>query len=182
MFSATSSISVAEPVTYEIDPAHTYPSFEADHLGGLSIWRGKITSTSGTVVLDKVAETGSVEVHMDMGSIEFGHQGMNESAINNMNVAEYPAATYTGNLTNFVNGAPTKVEGFLTMHGVSLPVDLDIDKFQCQPHYRYESESCGADASAMIDRSDFGMSFGMDRGHLPQIKLLISIEAHGPES
>ena len=32
---------LVEPVTYPIDPAHTYPSFEADHFGGMSVWRGK---------------------------------------------------------------------------------------------------------------------------------------------
>ena len=42
---------LAEPVTYQIDPAHTYPSFETDHFGGVSVWRGKFTKSSGTIVL-----------------------------------------------------------------------------------------------------------------------------------
>ncbi|MFM8463069.1 MAG: YceI family protein, partial [Burkholderiaceae bacterium] len=33
---------------YNIDPSHTYPSFEADHMG-LSVWRGKFTKTSGKI-------------------------------------------------------------------------------------------------------------------------------------
>lgn len=175
--------SMAEPVTYEIDPSHTYPAFEADHLGGLSIWRGKIASTTGTVVLDKEAGAGSVNVEMDMTTIDFSHEGMNKSARENiLNVAEFPTATYTGTLIDFVDGKPTKVDGQLTMHGVTQDVDLDVNKFQCQKHYRYDRESCGADASAMIDRADFGIDFGKDRGHLSEIKLLISIEANGPEA
>ena len=43
---------MAAPVTYQVDPGHTYPSFEADHFNGMSIWRGKMTKTSGRIVLD----------------------------------------------------------------------------------------------------------------------------------
>ena len=43
----------AEPRTYEIDPAHTFPAFEADHWGGLSVWRGNIEQSAGTIVYDK---------------------------------------------------------------------------------------------------------------------------------
>ena len=121
-----SNATLAEPVTYEIDPSHTYPSFETDHLG-LSLWRGKIAKSSGTIVFDKVAETGTVTVEMDMASINFSHEGMNKSARENiLNVEEYPSATYTGALTGFVNGSPTKVDGQLTMHGVTQDVDLDL--------------------------------------------------------
>ena len=48
----------AAPTTYEIDPAHTYPSFEADHSGGMSVWRGKFNSSSGKITLDKAANAG----------------------------------------------------------------------------------------------------------------------------
>ena len=99
--------------TYEIDPSHTYTSFEADHMGGLSLWRGKINSTSGEIVLDKDKETGSVNVIMDMSTIDFGHEGMNKHAKNSdmFDVEKYPEAVYKGNLTDFIEGAPTKVKG-----------------------------------------------------------------------
>ena len=45
--------------TYNIDPTHTYPSFEADHMG-LSVWRGKFDKTSGTVTMDRAAKTGTL--------------------------------------------------------------------------------------------------------------------------
>jgi polyisoprenoid-binding protein YceI len=48
---ALAATALAAPVTYEIDPAHTYPAFEADHSGGLSFWRGKINSSSGKITL-----------------------------------------------------------------------------------------------------------------------------------
>ena len=51
--------------TYQLDPNHTYPSFEADHFGGVSMWRGKFKKSSGTVTLDRAAKTGTVDVTID---------------------------------------------------------------------------------------------------------------------
>ena len=65
----------AEPVRYTLDPAHTYPSFAADHLG-ISVWRGKFTRSRGHVVLDRAARTGTVEVEVDVASVSFGHAEM----------------------------------------------------------------------------------------------------------
>ena len=67
-------------MTYEIDPAHTYPSFEADHMGGLSVWRGKFDKTSGKILLDKAAKSGTVEVTVDTASVDYGLDKMNEKA------------------------------------------------------------------------------------------------------
>ena len=60
-FGAFAGAATAAPVSYEIDPQHTYPSFEADHMGGMSVWRGKINSSAGKIVLDKQAGTGTVD-------------------------------------------------------------------------------------------------------------------------
>ena len=62
---------MSAPVSYTIDPTHTYPSFEADHMG-VSVWRGKMNKNSGTVVLDKAAGTGTVEIVIELASIDFG--------------------------------------------------------------------------------------------------------------
>ena len=172
---------MAEPVTYNIDPSHTFPAFEADHWGGLSIWRGKINQTSGTVVLDREAGTGSIEAVMDMASIDFGHDGMNErTLVDILHVEQFPTATYTGTLVNFEDGAPTGVEGTLTMHGVSRPVNLEVNRFRCQPHFRHQREVCGADAATTINRADFGVDYDLENGLFPEVKLLITVEAQIP--
>lgn len=60
------ALAAAAPQTYDIDPTHTYPSFEADHMG-LSVWRGKLNKSSGSVVYDKATGAGSVDVQLDLG-------------------------------------------------------------------------------------------------------------------
>ena len=103
---------------------------------------------------------------------------MNQEAYDKiLHVAEFPTATYTGTLTNFVDGAPTAVEGTLTMHGVSRPVDLEVTSFRCQPHWRTQVEVCGAGATTTFDRSEFGLVRDLNLGFYPEVKLLISIEA-----
>ncbi|HVY63347.1 MAG TPA: YceI family protein [Gammaproteobacteria bacterium] len=176
--SALAGAALAAPATYNIDPAHTYPTFEADHMG-ISFWRGKINSSSGKVTLDKAAGTGTVDVTMDMKSIDFGHQGLNDHAQTPdlFDTAKFPTATFTGKLVKFRDGAPTAVEGTLTLHGVTKPVTLTIDKFVCKEHPMMKREVCGADATAQINREDFGISFGKQMGFNMGVTLRISVEA-----
>ena len=173
------SFTQAKPITYEIDSSHTFPAFEADHMGGLSLWRGKINSTAGEIVLDKEKETGSVNVIMDMSTIDFGHEGMNKHAKNSdmFDVEKYPEAVYRGNLTDFIDGAPTKVKGSLTLHGVTKPVDLDIKSFKCRLHPFKLKQVCGADAYGNIMRDDFGVDYAKRLGFKMEVALRIGVEA-----
>jgi polyisoprenoid-binding protein YceI len=170
---------LAAPVTYQVDPSHTYPSFAADHFGGLSVWRGKFDSSSGTIVLDKEAQTGTVDITVDTNSIDFGQAKLNEhvKSAEMFDVQKYPTATYKGTLTNFKNGAPTEVKGELTLHGVTRPLNLTVNSFMCKMTPMGKKERCGADASATFERSDFGINYGDKYGFNMQVKLAIQVEA-----
>ncbi len=170
----------AAPVTYEIDPNHTYPSFEADHMGGLSVWRGKFDKTSGKIVLDKAAQTGTVEVSVDTASVDYGLDKMNEKAKGEelFDVAKYPQATYKGKLAGFKDGAPTEVVGEFTLRGVAKPLNLRIASFKCMPSpIKKGQEICGADAYATFNRADFGMDAGKKYGFKMEVNLRIQVEA-----
>lgn len=170
---------MAAPVTYQIDPGHTYPSFEADHFGGMSIWRGKATKTSGTIVLDREAKSGTVDITVDAASIDFGHAKLNEHAKSPelFDVAKYPTITYKGKLAKFNGDSPTEVEGELTMHGVTKPLNLKLNQFKCMQNPMLKKEFCGADASATLDRSQFGIDYGVKYGFKMEVKLQIQVEA-----
>jgi polyisoprenoid-binding protein YceI len=168
----------AAPVTYTLDPNHTYPSFAADHFGGLSVWRGKFDATSGKVVYDKDAKSGSIQVTVDMTSIDFGMPKLNEHAKSAeiFDAAKYPTATYSGKFTKFSGSTPTEAEGTLTLHGVTKPVTLKIDSFKCMQHPVTKKEVCGADATAILNRADFGVSYGEKLGFKQEVKLQIQVE------
>ncbi|HNR91176.1 MAG TPA: YceI family protein [Dokdonella sp.] len=169
----------ADPATYNIDPNHTYPSFEADHMGGLSTWRGKFNKSSGTIVLDVAAKTGTVEVVIDTASIDFGLDKMNEHARSGdmFDVEKYPTAVYKGKLTDFDDGKPGKLVGTLTLKGVTRPLTLEIDDFMCKPHPMTKKEVCGADASGKFNRDDFGVDYGKAFGFKQEVELEIQVEA-----
>lgn len=174
-----SSISAAGSVVYKIDPDHTYPSFEADHLGGLSVWRGKFNKTSGSITLDKAGAKGSVDVTVDMGSADFGHEKLNEVAKGKelFETSVYPRAIYKGKLAGFVGGKPTRVDGELKLHGVTRPLVLKINSFKCMPHPMFKREVCGADALGSFKRDAFGMASGKDYGFSMDVTLRIQVEA-----
>lgn len=163
--------------TYNIEPNHTYPSFEADHLG-ISVWRGKFTKTSGVVKLDRAAKTGTMDIAIDANSLDFGHAKMNEHAKSKdmFNVEQFPTITYKGKSIKFDGDKPVSVEGELTMLGVTKPVNLTIGKFKCIEHPMFKREVCGADATAEFKRTDFGLSYGTPR-FAPEVKLAIQVEA-----
>lgn len=174
---AASSVS-AFATTYNIEPNHTYPSFEADHMGGVSVWRGKFTKTSGTITLDRAAKTGTADITIDASTIDFGHAKMNEHAKSKemFDVAQFPTAVYKGTAIKFDGDKPVSVEGTLTLHGVTKPVALTIKQFKCIPHPMLKREVCGADASAIFNRADFGISYGLPM-FAPEVKLAIQVEA-----
>ena len=124
-----SATSFAAPVTYVLDPRHTYPSFAADHMGGLSIWRGKFTDTSGQVVYDKDAKSGSIEVTVNMNSVDFGLAKLDEHAKSPeiFDAAKFPTATYSGTFTQWSGSTPTEAQGTLTLHGETKPLTLKIN-------------------------------------------------------
>lgn len=179
VLACVAATALARPVTYQIDPSHTYPSFAADHMGGLSVWRGKFTKSSGTIVLDRAKKTGTVDVTIDTGSIDFGNTALNAHAQgpDMFDVAKYPTATYKGRLTHFRNGAPTEVDGEFTLHGVTRPLKLHIDQFLCKVNPMSHKDTCGADARATFNRADYGIDIGKQLGFRMAVKLAIQVEA-----
>lgn len=175
---AAGNATAAESV-YVLEPEHTFPSFEADHMG-MSTWRGKFNRSQGEVRIDRARGTGQLEVTIDARSIDFGLDALNEWAIGEQlfDTAKYPDAMYRGTLADFRDGAPTRVEGQLTLHGVTRPLNLTIDRFKCQPHPLHKRDWCGADAHATFDRSQFGLDAGKDYGFDMNVTVRIQVEAN----
>jgi polyisoprenoid-binding protein YceI len=176
------SLAQAAPVTYDIDPTHTYPSFEADHMG-LSVWRGKLNKSSGSIVYDKANGSGSVDAQMDLASIDFGLDAMNAWARGKdfFNVETNPVATFKGRFEGASGGVPNKLVGELTLNGRSKPMTLVIHQLKCIPHPLHKRDLCGADASGSFNREDFGLAAGKDWGFKTDVQLRIQVEAVAKE-
>jgi len=179
MLAFVAGAALAEPVTFQIDPAHTHPSFEADHFGGLSVWRGRFDTTAGTIVIDREKGTGTVDVTVDTSSIDFGVPKLDEhvKSAEMFDVAKYPTATFKGKLVDFKNGAPTRAEGQFTLHGVTHPLTLTVNSFKCMVNPMDKKEHCGADLSGTINRADYGINYGDKYGFNMGVRLAIQVEA-----
>ncbi|MDE1183355.1 YceI family protein [Paraburkholderia sp.] len=175
---ASASFGAFAADTYMLDPTHTYPSFEADHFGGLSVWRGKFTKSSGTVTLDRAAKTGTVDVTIDPASVQTGNAKLDDhlKTPEFFDVAKFPSAEYKGTSIRFDGDKPVEVVGTLTMHGITKPLNLTIESFKCMPHPMLKREVCGVEASAHFDRGDYGMEFGKKYGFNLDTKLHIQAE------
>jgi polyisoprenoid-binding protein YceI len=181
-FALPAAATRAAPATYEIDPNHTHPAFETDHFG-MSVWRGLFRKTRGTVTFDAAAGTGAVDIVVDAASVDLGNDELNDAAANAtappiLEAGKYPTAHYTGTLGGFINGAPTTVNGFLTLHGVTQPLMLSIVRFKCLPdHPVIKREVCGGDAIGTFNRAEFGITVGRKYGFNMDVTLRIQVEA-----
>lgn len=163
--------------TYKIDPTHTFPSVEFSHMN-ISTWRGKFDRTSGTVVLDRAARTGTVDIAVDPASINFGLAAMDEKARSEdfFNVAKYPHATYKGKVV-FAGDTPQALDGEITLLGVTKPLKLDIVGFNCIQHPMLKVEVCGADVEGEVNWSEYGMKWShYGQGEAGRTKLRIQVE------
>ena len=174
---AISISALAAPETYIIDGTHTYPRFSYSHFG-YSTQLSRFDKTSGNIVIDREAKTGSVNVTIDTLSVDTGYPLFNEhiQGADFLDTAKYPIANYTSSKVNFDGDKVSSVEGTLKLKGISKPVTLTVTSFQCMPHPMLKKDACGANATAVVKRTDFNMG-----KYAPQVgddvTLTISVEA-----
>lgn len=162
---------------YTIDSRHTFPSFEISHLG-FSIQRGRFNKTSGKITLDTSARTGSIDVVIDATSIDTGLPDLEKHLQGEdfFDAAKYPTITFTSKTLKFEGNKLVGADGDFSMHGVTRPVSLKIDQFQCAPNPITQISTCGANATTSIKRSEFGIS-----KYVPavgdEVKIVIQVEA-----
>jgi polyisoprenoid-binding protein YceI len=156
------STASAAQETFTIDHAHTYPMFEVSHFG-LSVQRGRFDKTSGKIVLDREARSGSIDVTIDAASINMGFDAWNKimTGENLFNVAQFPVMTFKSDKLIFEGDKVVGADGEFTLLGVKKPMRLKVSNFACVQHPMLKKLVCGAEVSADIKRSDFGMSTGI---------------------
>ncbi|MEQ1588980.1 MAG: YceI family protein [Gallionella sp.] len=183
MLKSLFALGIALPLTafaadsYTVDSTHTYPHFSISHLG-FSTMQGRFDDTSGKITLDRAAKSGSVEITIKTASVSTGFAKRDDhlKSPDFFNAAEFPSITYKSTAMRFKGDIPSSVDGNLTLSGVTKPVTLTIDAFNCGTHPMNKKEVCGAAASTQIKRSDFGVKYGLPAVG-DDVKLVFEIEA-----
>lgn len=147
---------MAAPETYAVDSNHSFPRFSYNHFG-LSTQVSRFNNTTGTVVLDKAAKTGSVDVVIDMKSVDTGSNVFNGHIQGEdfLDTAKFPSATFKSTKVVFEGDKPATIEGNLTIKGVTKPVSLKVTSYTNMEHPMLKKDVIGADASVVIKRSEF---------------------------
>jgi polyisoprenoid-binding protein YceI len=177
LLTLTASAALAAPETYVIDGSHTYPRFSYSHLG-LSTQLSRFNTTTGKVVFDKAAKSGSVDIEIDAKSVDTGSTLFNQHIQGEdfLDTAKYPKAIFKSTNVVFESEKPVKIEGNLTIKGVTKPVTLTVTSFQAMPHPMQKKDAIGANAYTTIKRSEFNAGkYAPNVGD--EVRIDIAIEA-----
>lgn len=168
----------AQSATYAIDPNHTYATFEISHFG-TSTNRGRWDKKEGTVQLDKAAKTGKVELTIDVASINTGSAAFDKHlrGADFFDVEKHPTAKFSADKFVFNGDKVSEVSGTLTMMGKTHPVTLKATNFNCFQHPMLKREVCGGDFETTIDRSAYGINYGLQYGFPKDVRVVIQVEA-----
>ena len=172
------TVSHAQSASYALDPAHTYVTFEISHFG-TSTNRGRFDKKEGMVQLDKTAKTGRVEVTIDSSSINTGSEAFNKHlrSPDFFETEKYPTIKFIGDKFSFNGDKVTQITGNLTLLGKTREVTLKAHQFNCYTNPMLKRETCGGDFETTIDRTQFGMNYGLDWGFPKEVHLVIQAEA-----
>jgi len=166
--------------TYVIDPVHSQPQWIARHIG-FSNQHGNFGKATGKIVLDRAAKKGSIDVSIDATSIRTYDERLDKVVKGErfFNVEKFPTLTFKSTNLAFDGDKLVGADGELTMLGVTRPVSLKISNFGCGEQAFNKKPMCGAEATATIKRSDWGMTDGLKIGNPgDEIGLVIPVEAY----
>jgi polyisoprenoid-binding protein YceI len=168
---------LADVETFNIDPQHTFPAYEIGHLG-YSIQRGRFNKTQGRITMDTAAKTGTAEVIIDTASVSSGVEKLDQHLRGEdfFDAAKFPQMVFRSSDLTFDGERVRQARGTLTINGIAKPVTFDVTHFKCGVHPMLMRKVCGADMSATIKRSDYGIKYGLPMV-ADEVLLRVNVEA-----
>ena len=173
-----SGLTHAESASYGIDPTHTFVTFEIGHFGA-SVNRGRFDKKEGSIQFDRAGKTGKVEISIDTTSINSGTAAFDKhlQSADLFDAAKFPAIKFVSDKFVFNGDKVAEVSGNLTLLGKTQAVILKANQFACYQSPMLKREVCGGDFETTIDRTAFGMNYGVDWGFPKNVRLVIQVEA-----
>ena len=164
--------------SYVIDPTHTFVMYEMGHYGTTTN-RGRFSTKDGTVQVDASGRSGKVDIVMDMSSINTGVDLLNRHVQSKdfFNVADFPTARFVAERLVFDGDRVTEVPGTLTLMGQTRPVTLKASRFNCYMSPVLNRQVCGGDFETTVERSQWGINWGLNFGFENKVRLLVQVEA-----
>ena len=174
----TFAAGAAQAANYAIDPTHTFVTFEIGHFGA-STNRGRFDKKQGTVEFDRAAKTGKVDITIDTTSVNSGTPQFDKhlQSPDLFGAAKHPTIKFVSDKFSFNGDKVSEVTGQLTLLGKTAPVTLKATQFNCYDSPMLKREVCGGDFETTIDRTQWGMNYGVEWGFPKNVRLVVQIEA-----
>ena len=168
----------AESATYAIDPTHTFVTFEISHFGA-STNRARFDKKTGSVELDRAGKTGKVDLSIDASSVSSGTPQFDKhlKSADIFNAEAHPQIRFVSDKFSFDGDKVSEVAGQLTLLGQTHPVTLKATQFNCYQSPMLKREVCGGDFETTIDRSQWGLNYGIEWGFTKNVRLVVQVEA-----
>ena len=175
------SAELPAPGRWQIDPGHTELAFIGRHFM-LTKVRGRFTGVSGVIEVAEQPGDTTVDVTIDMTSVESGNEARDEHlrSADFFDVEHYPAATFSARASGW-QGTAGVLAGELTLRGVTRPVSLEAE------YLGYTADPWGGHrivftAAGIVNREDWGLTWNLplDGGGLvvsKEIRIEVEFEA-----
>lgn len=148
----------AEPVTYQIDPAHTQVAFSIDRFGFNRVL-GRFEDVTGALILDEAnPANSSVTATIQTGSVDSGNDTRDEHlrAERWLNVAQFPTIEFRSTSVRLVSETRAEVIGELTLLGQTHPVTLDVTLNKIEDAPNNHRRAAGFSATGTLSRAGWG--------------------------
>lgn len=149
--------SQASAEEYRIDAANTSVAFEVRVLGH-AVERGHFGHVTGTVCLRPQANDGSVDISVDARSLRMNRPALSRLVRGDgfLDVQQYATISYRASQVVFADGALARIDGELTLRGVTKAIPLNVTAYRCTT--RADRDDCTLSAAATLSRAQFGMT------------------------
>jgi polyisoprenoid-binding protein YceI len=147
----------AAATEFTLDPGSTVVAFEMRSMGTLQ--RGEFRHTAGTVTLDSAEERGELAIVIDARSLQASNAATTKfvRGPSMLDTEAHPEIAYRAQHIVFSQGKPARIEGELTLLGVTKSVPLHVASYDCDDESG-AVDRCAIVATANVKRSEFGMT------------------------
>ena len=168
------------PQTFQLDPAETRSRFEVKFMGFITV-RGRFERTTGTLLRDPALRNSSITAVIDATSLQANTA--NARATNRIlrgpeffQVEKFPTIEFRSSHFVYEGEQLQRIDGALTLLGVTRPVALAMTAAQCMPAEALRLARCEASAAVTVKRSDYGM-LGWNESVADEVKIIVELVA-----
>jgi len=174
---ATATATVPAMV-WKIDDTHSMGLFRVQHFGAGMFW-GRFDGVTGTITTSGTPiENISFNVTIDTNSISSANKDLDGHlrSPDFFSVKEFPEMNFKSTSAKKLEGNMWEVAGTITIHGITRPHVVQMELTGQSESAR--GKKIGFETIFTIDRSEFGMTYGIEKNAIGKnVRIIVALEA-----